>query len=287
MTTFDTPSPISVRLDFGAAAANVRLIATDRADTVVEVAPSDPDRSLDVKAAAAAEVTLTGRDLVVVGTRQANWFGHDGAVDLTIELPTGSKVVADCAHGGFHTEGLLGECRLTTHYGNVDLEQTGPLHVSTGAGWVRVDHVDGDAEVTSAIGAVGLGVVVGDATVTSKNDTATIAQITGTLKVTAKSDITVGIAHADVVAKSSLGDIRIGEADRGSITMETADGELEIGIRDGIAVWYDAATNVGTVNNALTGIDGPEKSEGTVEVRARTHRGDILIRRADLEGDRR
>lgn len=282
MTTFDTPDPISVQLDFGASVANVRLIATDRTDTVVEVTPSDPNRSFDLKAAAKTEVTLTGRNLLVLGSRQANWFGSDGSVDLTIELPNGSKVAADSAHGGFHTEGRLGECRFTTYYGNLDLEHTGPLRARTGGGKLTVDHVDGDAEVTSSIGAVRLGYVGGDATIQSDHGTATVAEVTGALRVTASGEITVERAQADVVAKSSLGDIRIGEVSSGSITIETADGELEVGVRDGVAVWFDAATNVGTVNNALTVMDEPEESEATVEIRARTHRGDILIRRVDV-----
>ena len=283
MPTYDTPGPLSVQLDFAASVANVRLIASDRTDTLVEIVPTDPERQLDVKAAAKAEIKLTGRHLLIVGSRQANWFGQDGAVDVTIELPHDSNVTANSAHGGFRGEGRLGACRLRTYYGDIDLEQTGPLEAQTGAGRVTVEHIDGDAEIRTEIGAVRLGVVAGAATVTNKNGASTsIAEVTGRLQVTAKAAISVDRAYTDVVAKSSLGDIRIGEARGGSVTMETADGELEIGIPDGTAIWYDAATSVGTVNNALTSIEEPEPSEGTVEVRARTHRGDILIRRADL-----
>jgi hypothetical protein len=40
MPTFDTPAPISVSVDIGA--GNIEIIASDRADTVVEVRPANP-----------------------------------------------------------------------------------------------------------------------------------------------------------------------------------------------------------------------------------------------------
>ena len=49
MFTFDTPQPISVTFDLGV--SDLRITATDRADTVVEVRPSDPDEPTDVTAA--------------------------------------------------------------------------------------------------------------------------------------------------------------------------------------------------------------------------------------------
>jgi hypothetical protein len=39
MPTFDTPEPISVTVEFGV--GDLRIVASDRADTMVEVRPSD------------------------------------------------------------------------------------------------------------------------------------------------------------------------------------------------------------------------------------------------------
>ncbi|MGW2948111.1 hypothetical protein ACWDAF_41655, partial [Streptomyces sp. NPDC001226] len=49
MQRFDTPAPVSAVLDIPA--GRIRLIAADRADTVVEVLPVDASKGRDVKAA--------------------------------------------------------------------------------------------------------------------------------------------------------------------------------------------------------------------------------------------
>jgi len=49
MPVFDTPEPISVTVELGV--GDLRVVAGDRADTVVEVRPSDPAKKGDVTAA--------------------------------------------------------------------------------------------------------------------------------------------------------------------------------------------------------------------------------------------
>ena len=50
MPTFDTPEPISVTVELGV--GDLRIVASDRADTMVEVRPSDAAKKADVAAAA-------------------------------------------------------------------------------------------------------------------------------------------------------------------------------------------------------------------------------------------
>jgi hypothetical protein len=49
MQKYDTPAPVTAVVDIPA--GQIRLIATDRADTTVEVRPADPASRRDVKAA--------------------------------------------------------------------------------------------------------------------------------------------------------------------------------------------------------------------------------------------
>ena len=81
------------------------------------------------------------------------------------------------------------------------------------------------------------------------------------------------------MAKSANGDVRLGEAVRGSVVLETKLGDLEVGIPEGTAAWLDVRATAGRVHNALEAADAPEATAETVEVRARTAVGDILIKR--------
>ena len=54
--------------------------------------------------------------------------------------------------------------------------------------------------------------------------------------------------------------MRIGEVVRGAVVLETAVGDLEVGIRAGTAAWLDVNTHFGRVHNALEAADAPEQS---------------------------
>jgi len=97
----------------------------------------------------------------------------------------------------------------------------------------------------------------------------------------AYGSIAVDRALASVIVKTAHGNVRIDEVVGGSIQLESSYGQLEVGIREGTAVWLDVATQHGTVLNSLGAHDGPGTSEKTVEVRARSAWGDIVIRRSN------
>ena len=80
--------------------------------------------------------------------------------------------------------------------------------------------------------------------------------------------------------KTANGNIRLGQVARGSVTIETASGGLEIGVKEGTAAWIDASTKFGRVRNDLTSADDPEASAETVQVHARTEFGDVVIARS-------
>jgi DUF4097 and DUF4098 domain-containing protein YvlB len=88
------------------------------------------------------------------------------------------------------------------------------------------------------------------------------------------------VAKAGLGAKSANGDVRLGEAVRGSVVLETHAGDVEVGIREGTAAYLDVRSVAGRVLNELDAAGAPEPSAETVEVRARTSTGDIVIRRA-------
>ena len=112
MPTFDTPEPIVVTIDISV--ANVRFVASERTDTVVEVRPTNENEPSDVKAAEQVRVEYSGGTLLIKGKnpRPFDFSSKSWSVDLTVELPEGSQVQADASVGDFQSTGRLGECRF-------------------------------------------------------------------------------------------------------------------------------------------------------------------------------
>jgi DUF4097 and DUF4098 domain-containing protein YvlB len=149
-------------------------------------------------------------------------------------------------------------------------------------GNIAVDRALGDADVTTGSGEVRIGHIGGAALIKNSNGDTLVEEITGDLRVkSANGRISVDRAHTSVIAKTANGNIRIGEAISGVIVLETAAGELEVGIRGGTAAWLDVSAHHGRVRNSLDEASSPEQSEATVEIRARTSYGNILIHRAN------
>jgi DUF4097 and DUF4098 domain-containing protein YvlB len=282
MPSFETPDPVSVTVDLGVV-REMLITASDRADTVVEVRPSDESDASDVKAAQQVHVDHTNGVLRVKGpkVRAFDFSRKTRSVDVSVELPSGSQVSAEIQVGDFRCAGRLGECRVKTSAGNARLERTGPLRLDSGAGHITVDGVAGNAEIHTGSGKVRVGEVEGTAVVKNSNGDIKIDAVTGDARVrTANGEISIDRAGAGVDAKTANGGIRLGEVARGSVTLETAMGDLEIGIAEGTAAWLEVNTGFGQVRNLLDNTTRPGESDETVEVRGRTSYGDITIRRS-------
>jgi DUF4097 and DUF4098 domain-containing protein YvlB len=281
MPTFDTPEPISVTLNLEFVVANVRITAGDRADTTVEVRPVNEANKADLKVADQTRIEYADGRLVVRTPKISSLFGRSGSIDVTIALPSGSRLQGETGLGEFRCEGPLGECRFKTGFGEIHLDQATSVNLRSGSGDVTVGRVDGDAEVTASNGAVNVRSIGGTATVKNSNGASWIGEVMGVLRLNASNGgVTVDRAHAGVTAKTANGSLRIGEVARGAVTLETAAGSVEVGIRSGSAAWLDLNTRFGRVRNELAAAPGPDNTDDAVEVRARTHVGDIIIRRS-------
>lgn len=279
MPTFDTPEPISVTINL--ALGDVRIVASDRTDTIVEVRPSDESNKTDLKAAEQSHVSYTGGRLVVKAVKQWNPFSHGGSIDVSIKLPAGSHVQGEAGAAAFRCAGRLGDCRFTTGLGDIQLDHANALLLDTGSGDITVDRAEGKAEVTIGIGAVRIGEINGTAVIKNSNGDIWVGEAIGELRLNAAvGRVSVDHAHTTVAAKTAHGSIRMGEIRRGSVVLETGVGELEVGIREGTAARLDVRTQIGSVRNSLDATDGPGPSTETAEVRARTSFGDIVIRRS-------
>jgi hypothetical protein len=148
MTVFQTPEPISVSLEFGI--GTLRLVASDSTETVAEVGPTDPTKEGDVNAARQTRVEYASGCLLVKGPKNwrqwTPWGGRD-SIDVEIQLPEDSHVSADVTMASVRSKGRLGELDVKTGFGDVRVEEAGPVKIRTGYGEVMVGRVEGYADV--------------------------------------------------------------------------------------------------------------------------------------------
>ncbi|HEV3169788.1 MAG TPA: DUF4097 family beta strand repeat-containing protein [Actinocrinis sp.] len=286
VSNFNTPSPIAVVLDLYV--ANVHIAASDRADTIAEVRPSDPDKASDVKAAENTRVEYDDatRTLSVVTRKPRNRFVNFSkrpeSIDVVIHLPTDSDVRGEAELGDYRTEGALGTVGLKTGLGAVRIAETGDLNIRNGLGEITVEGASGSAEVHSGSGEIRIGSIDGTADVSTSNGTIRLGVITGAANVkVSNGSLSVDRALSDITAANSNGEVRIGEVVRGKVSATSKNGRVDVGVRDGSAAWLELNTSVGRVYNDLASSDAPGAAEPVdkVEVHASTKLGDIVIRR--------
>jgi hypothetical protein len=281
MPTFDTPGPVaaSVNLVLG----ELRVAAGPRTDTVVEVRPANPADELDVRAAADTQVDFGSGRLVVRGPRNPTLglFGKVGAVVVTLGMPAGSDLDGKLSVGSARCTGPLGDCRLKSSAGDLQVEDAATLTMNTAMGVALAESVTGDATVTSGSGRVAVRSVGGHATLKNGNGETWIGDVRGELRInSANGTIAADHAASSVTANTACGDIRIGALVRGSATLRSAAGRIAVGIRSGTAALLDLHTSFGNVRNDLDAAAGPADTDEKAEVRARTAFGDIVIHRA-------
>jgi hypothetical protein len=282
MPTFDTPQPISVTVELGV--GDLRIVASDRTDTTVQVRPSDAAKQADLTAAEHTRVEYAGGRLLIKAPkswRQYTWRGGGESIDVQVELPAGSQLRGEAGVAALRCQGRLGECRYKTGAGDIQLDQAAAVQLRTGVGDLTVERAVGDAELTTGSGAVRIDRIDGAAVVKNSNGDTWIGQVSGELRVNAANGrISVDQASAAVAAKSANGDVRLGEVAHGVVLAQTGLGKVEIGIREGVAAWLDLSTRFGNVHNDLDAADRPGPGDDAVEVRARTAFGDITITRS-------
>jgi DUF4097 and DUF4098 domain-containing protein YvlB len=280
MPVFATPEPITATIDVSV--ADVRIVAGERTETTVEVEPADPSDNDDIKAAGRTRVEFTDGVLLVKGPKYTTkLFGKGGALHVTVDLPAGSRVRAVSAMGDYHVSGRVGDSRVKTSVGNIHVDEASRIEANTATGDIFVGRATGHAELGTGTGELRIREIDGTAELKNSNGETRVGEVTGDLRVsTANGDILVDLAHAGVHAKTAAGDVRIGEVIRDAVVLDTAVGEIEVGIREGSAAWLELSSLTGAVRNSLAASDGPSGTAETVQIKARSYTGDIVIRRA-------
>ncbi|MER5382935.1 DUF4097 family beta strand repeat-containing protein [Streptomyces sp. NPDC002688] len=151
MQKFDTPAPVNAVLDIPA--GQIRFIAADRADTTVEVLPADAAKGRDVKAAQRITVAYEDGVLRVEAAPAKNRvLGDSGSVEVTVQLPAGSRVEAKAALAELRGVGRLGDVVFEGAQGSVKLDETASARLTLQSGDISVGRLRGSAEISTQKG---------------------------------------------------------------------------------------------------------------------------------------
>ncbi|MFD3534406.1 DUF4097 family beta strand repeat-containing protein [Streptomyces sp. NPDC058664] len=151
MQKFDTPAAIAAVLDVPA--GHIRFIAADRTDTTVEVLLADASKSRDVKAAERVTVEYADGVLRIAAAEAKNRIlGNSGSVEVTVQLPAGSRVEAKTASAELRSVGRLGDIAFEGAYREIKIDEAESIRLTAIDGDIEVGRLGGGAEISTARG---------------------------------------------------------------------------------------------------------------------------------------
>ncbi|WP_405641691.1 DUF4097 family beta strand repeat-containing protein [Streptomyces uncialis] len=209
MQKFDTPATLTTV--FTIPAGRVRFIAADRSDTTVEVLPANAAKSRDVQAAEQTEVAYDDGVLRITAPEAKNQIlGSSGSVEVTVQLPVGSRVEGKAALVEFRGVGRLGDVSFEGAQGSVKLDEAASARLSLQSGDVSVGRLGGSAEIS-----------------TQKGDLRITEAVRGAVTLRTESgEISVGAARG--VSASLNADTSYGRIDNALRNTDGADSALTI-----------------------------------------------------------
>ncbi|MET9538017.1 DUF4097 family beta strand repeat-containing protein [Streptomyces sp. NPDC006553] len=178
MQKFATTAAIAAVLDIPA--GRIQLIAADRNDATVDIRPANAAKSADVKAAEQVTVEFADGVLRITAAPAKNKIlGDSGSVEVTVQLPAGSRVEGRTAAAELRGVGRLGDVVFEGAQGPVKLDEAASAHLTLLAGDITVGRLGGSAEIS-----------------TQKGDLRIAEAMGGTVVLrTAAGDITIGAAR--------------------------------------------------------------------------------------------
>ncbi|MFE6057918.1 DUF4097 family beta strand repeat-containing protein [Streptomyces sp. NPDC056431] len=151
MQKFATTAAITTVLDIPA--GRIQLIAADRADATVDVRPANAAKGNDVKAAEEITVEFSDGVLRIAAAPAKNkTLGDSGSVEVTVQLPAGSRVEAKTAAAELRGVGRLGDVTVEGAQGTVKLDETAGARLTLLAGDITVGRLGGPAEISTKKG---------------------------------------------------------------------------------------------------------------------------------------
>lgn len=173
--------------------------------------------------------------------------GLKDRIDITVRVPEGSRAVLSTGVGDVRVTGAFGTLEARTGTGDVTLDRTAETRsrLSTGTGDITIGPGAGSLSAKTGTGDLLLEEVQGAASLTT-----------------------------------GVGDITVRRALAGSLTARTGLGDVLVHVEHGTATRVDLATGLGERDVQLTPTDGAGRAERTLEIEARSGKGDLRVLRA-------
>lgn len=278
MYTFNTPTPVQLKVSNGA--GRVSVDAADISESTVELTALNPEGEQSI---AEAVVEHRGGHLVVELPRgRSGLFRNRGPkVAIDIRVPTGSDLRATVQSSGLHTSGALKDAHVELGSGDAVIDTVrGSVRVRSGSGDLQLEHCDHDLVATMGSGDIRVGTVRGKTQTGSGSGDVTINHAGGVVSAGSGSgDIVVNETDSGVSAKTGSGDVQVHRARSGDVRATTASGDVDVSVAQGTAVWLDLISISGDVRNELDAIAGPDETDQKLKLRVKTASGDISVAR--------
>ncbi|MET8624797.1 DUF4097 family beta strand repeat-containing protein [Kitasatospora sp. NPDC004669] len=179
MQKFATAAPIAAVLDVPA--GRIQFIAADRADTTVEVRPANPGKGRDVQTAEQAVVSYADGVLRIRTGEPGNKLLGPGAIEVTVQLPAGSRVEARTESCELRVVGRLGDVDFEGAYRQIKIDEAASLRLKAVDGDVEVGRLAGPASISTARGDIRVTEAVrGTLTLRTETGSITVGAATGT-----------------------------------------------------------------------------------------------------------
>jgi DUF4097 and DUF4098 domain-containing protein YvlB len=214
-------------------------------------------------------ITTGNRNDVVVTVDDVN--DEDDYADIRMTQDGNTVQISD--RGNWSTGGRYSisiptrfNLRLETSIGDVVVrgKLVGDIEGETSAGDIRIDDVDGSADMRTSGGDIQTGKISGKATLTTSGGEIEVASATGDLSLKSSGgDLRVGNVGKSLRAKTAGGDITIGDVG-GEADVSTAGGNVRMGKVSAQATLSTAGGDI-------------ELNGGTGKIRASTSGGNIQL----------
>jgi hypothetical protein len=264
MTMYEFPvgAPISAAINISAGEVTVTAEECETATVTVEPYDNGSDSR---EAAAQTRVSFDDGHLKVE-TPQSGWIWRRGwRVRVNARIPSGSELRIQSSAADTRATGRYSAAQVTLASGDLAIDEvTGSANITTASGAVHVGTVGGDLQLQSAAGDVAVGAVGGDAMLHS-----------------ASGHLRLGSLGGSVTARSAAGDIELRETSQGRLRIQSASGDVRIGVAPGTAIRMDISTLSGrTYSDLQVGDTPPTGGTTRLEINARTISGNVSIVRA-------